>query len=115
MIIRALDTNSDWTFGKGIQNYLREKDALKLNIRSRLKSWKGDCFYEPAEGVDYNNFLDVGTKEFLDRDIKRVILQTEDVIKITEYESTLDRTSREVSIRTRIETVFGKITIDGVV
>jgi hypothetical protein len=107
MIIRALDTDFDFTFGKGIQNYLREIDALKLNLQTRLKSWKGDCFYAVAEGVDYNNFLDVGTKEFLDRDIKRVILQTEGVLKITEYESNLERDEREISISATILTIFG--------
>ncbi len=115
MIIRALDSSNDWTFGKGIQNYLREVDALKLNIRTRLKSWKGDCFYSTAEGVDYNNFIDVCTKDFLDRDMKRVILQTEGVLKITEFISTLDRTSRELTIEARIATIYGNIVFQEVV
>jgi len=109
MIIRALDSDNDWTFGKGKQNYLKNLDSLKLNITTRLKSWKGDCFYAPAEGVDYNNFLDVGTKDFLDRDIKRVILQTEGILIINSYSSILDRDTREVSIEANINTIYGNI------
>lgn len=107
MIIRNLTVDSDWTFGSGIQNYKRDLAAIELNIKTRLKSWKGDCFYQPAEGVDYNNFLDVGTKNFLDSDVKRVILQSEGVIKITEYESSLDRDSRAFSAQATIISIFG--------
>jgi len=112
MIIRALDSDGDWTFGKGNQNYLKKLDALKLNVVTRIKSWKGDCFYAQAEGVDYNNFLDVGTKDFLDRDIKRVILQTEGVLIINSYNSTLDRETREIRIEANINTIYGNTTVE---
>ena len=107
MILRNLTVENDWTFGSGIQNYKRDLAAFELNIKTRLQSWKGDCFYLPAEGVDYNNFLDVGTKNFLDSDVKRVILQSEGVIKITEYESNLDRDSRDFTATVTIITIFG--------
>jgi len=111
MIIRNLTVDGDFTFGQGIQNYKRDLAAIELNIQTRLKSWKGDCFYKPAEGVDYNNFLDVGTKNFLDSDVKRVILQSEGVIKITEYESSLDRDSRALTASVTIITIFGIVTL----
>lgn len=107
MIIRNLDVSNDWTFGAGLQNYKRDLEAVELNIQTRMKSWKGDCFYKPAEGVDYNNFLDVGTKSLLDSDVKRVILQSEGVLKITEYESELSRETREFSATATIITIFG--------
>jgi hypothetical protein len=109
MIIRALDINSDWTFGKGKQNYLTETNAIKLNISTRLKQWKGDCFYATTEGVDYNNFLSYGTKNFLDRDIKRVILQTEGILKIKTYTSTLDRTTRKINIETTLISIYDEV------
>ena len=112
MIIRNLTVENDWTFGSGIQNYKRDLDAIELNIKTRLQSWKGDCFFLPAEGVDYNNFLDVGTKNFLDSDVKRVILQSEGVIKITEYESSLDRDTRAFSATATIISIFGVATVE---
>ena len=112
MILRNLTVDNDWTFGSGIQNYKRDLAAIELNIKTRLKSWKGDCFYKLAEGVDYNNFLDVGTKNFLDSDIKRVILQSEGVIKITEYESNLDRDSRDFTVTVTIITIYGVSTLE---
>ena len=112
MIIRNLTVENDWTFGSGIQNYKRDLAAIELNIETRLRSWKGDCFFLPAEGVDYNNFLDVGTKNFLDSDVKRVILQSEGVIKITEYESSLDRDSRDFTATATIISIFGVATVE---
>ena len=107
MIIRNTTLDGDFTFGKGLSDYRRNLSAILLNIQTRLKSWKGDCFFAAAEGVDYNNFLDVGTKNFLDSDIKRVILQSEGVLKIQTYESVLDRGDRDITIRASIITTFG--------
>lgn len=111
MRFRAIDSDGDWTFGKGIQGYLLDLDALKANLETRLKSWKGDCFFALTSGVDYNNFLDIGTKNFLDRDIKRVILQSEGIIRIREYESVLDRGDRKLTITTTIDTIFGVLEV----
>ena len=107
MIIRNLTSANDWTFGAGIQNYRRNLDAIELNIKTRLQSWKGDCFFAPLEGVDYNNYLDVRTKDFLDSDVKRVILQSEGVIKITVFGSTLERSTRAYSAQVEVVTIFG--------
>ena len=110
---RALDIDNDWKFGKGRQDYLTDAEALKLNITTRLKSWTGNCFFAPNEGVDWNNFLDVGTKDSLDRDIKTSILQTIGVIKINSYVSTI--TERNLNVDCEILSIYGNIFIREVV
>lgn len=112
MKTRALDTTGDWTFGRGLQSYVTEKDALKQDISTRLKQWKGDCYFSLNDGVDWNNYLDIGTKELLDLDIKRVILQTGGVLRISTYSSTFNHNTRGVSIESNIDTVFGTVTIN---
>lgn len=107
MSIRAIDENGDWEYGKGLQDYFLDLDAIKMNIETKLRSWKGDCFFDLAAGVDYNNFLDIGTKVFLDRDVKRVILQSEGVIKINSFSSVLDRGTRDLTIEVEIDTIYG--------
>ena len=77
------------------------------NVKTRLQCWKGDCFYAVAEGVDYNNLLDVGTKSLLDSDVKRIIMQSEGVIKINLFESSLDNSDRAYSGSATITTIFG--------
>jgi hypothetical protein len=81
--VRAVDVNNDWLFGAGQQSYKSGMEALKQQIKTRLQSWRSDCFFAPAEGVDWNNYLDIGTKRLLDTDIARVINQTGGVIKIS--------------------------------
>lgn len=113
MKTRALDTTGDWSFGRGLQSYVTEKNALKQDISTRLKQWKGDCYFALNDGVDWNNYLDIGTKELLDLDIKRVILQTGGVLRIATYSSTLNHSTRGVSIESNIDTVFGTVTLNG--
>ena len=107
MIFRNLSSDNDWLFGRGIQNFTTNSEALRLNLKTRLQEWKGDCFYATESGVDYNNLLSVGTQSLLDSDVKRVILQSEGVLKITSFESEIDPSNREYSGRAEIVTIFG--------
>lgn len=108
---RALDSNNDWQFGRGLQSYVTEKNALNQNISTRLKSWKNDCFFAMDDGVDWANLLDKGTKDLLDLDIKRCLLQTEGVLRIDSYSSTLDSTDRGLTIVAEVFTIFGTVTV----
>jgi hypothetical protein len=107
MSVRAISSTGDWTFGSGRQNYIRDIDEIRQNLLTRLLMWRGDCFFAEQQGVDYLNFFDIGTKDLLDMDIKRVILQTVGIIRLNEYVSTLDPVTRNISISGTAETFFG--------
>jgi hypothetical protein len=107
MLIRANDTLNDWQFGRGRNDYLKNKDALKQNLKTRILSWENDCFFDLQAGIDWNNYLDIGTKFFLDQNVKQVSLQTPDVIKINSYESVLS--GRNLTIIANIYTIYGSI------
>jgi len=109
MIFRNIDPQGDWTFGRGKSNYSRDLDALKLDLSTRLKSWKNDCFFALGEGVDYNALLDRGTQFLLEEDIRRVIFQTQGVIKIEKYESSSVADLREYKANVTIQTVYGRV------
>ena len=108
MIIRNTTAVGDWTYGKGLSDYLTKLDAILGNVKTRLQSWVGDCFFAPAEGVDYNNYLDKNTEDLLISDLKRVIVQSEGVLRITIFESVLDRDLRDLRTVCEIETIYGK-------
>lgn len=112
MSFRAVDVNGDWTFGKGVSNYLIDQAEIETNLRTRLLSWVGDCFFAPAEGVDYNNLLDIGTKSLLDVNIRRVALQTAGVLRLNSYESTINRSTRAFIATIGITTIFGDLTVE---
>ena len=61
MIIRNLTDDNDWTFGKGLQNYAREEQAVELNLKTRLQAYLTECFFDPELGVPWFNAL--GSKD----------------------------------------------------
>ena len=111
MRVRAIDSLGDWIFGRGKNAYKSDLEAIKQSIMTRLKQWKGDCFFALEEGVDWNNYLDRGRKTLLDIDIKRVILQTGGVLRISDYSSTLDRESRALTVTATVDTIIGVLRI----
>jgi len=110
MITRALDINGDWQFGQSRQSYKRGLEAIKQSLLTRLRSWRGDCFFASLEGVDWNNYLDIGTKRLLDIDICRVVNQTGGIVRVVQYESqiTADRT---FALKIKVNTIYGNIDI----
>lgn len=109
MIQRQLDSTGDWTFGKGRQNFVSGINAMMLNIKTRLKEWRNDCFWNPNAGVDWHNYLDIGTQKLLNRDIINVILNSSGVITIDSYSFTL--TDRDLSISAKLKTIYGTVTL----
>ena len=109
MIVRALDANHDFQFGRSKQSYFSDLLALKQSIDTRLLQWRNNCFFAMDDGVDWNNLLDIGTKLALDLDIRRVIMQTGGVLRISAYESTIDPVTRAVAIQCTISTIYGDL------
>ena len=105
MIIRNLDTDGDWTFGKGLSNFLSGELALQLNIKTRLQSWLNDCFFALQEGIDYRNLLDKGQEQNLRHAAKSMILASEGVLAIRELTAVLD-SGRRLTITYSIDTIY---------
>lgn len=111
MKFRNLDADLDWTFGKGVYNYARQQEATKLNIRTRLLSWVNDCFFDMSAGIDWLNRLgDKQQRELLEQDIKRVITQSEDVIELVTFSTTL--LGRQFSAEYTVRTIYSKLVTD---
>lgn len=111
MIFRNLDSNGDWTFGSGQQNYLYGESAIDLNIKTRLYSWLGDCFFALNAGIDWANRLgSKNQKVLLDQDTKRIILQSYGVTGITSFNSSLNPDTRAYSANYIITTIFSPVT-----
>lgn len=109
MIIRGTDSTGDWTFGTGKGAYKRELDALMLNIETRLKEWKYDCFFNEAAGIDYKNHIGIGSDQLLAADVKRVVLQSYGVLSILSFSLSIGRDTRELTIQVNISTIYGDV------
>lgn len=107
MIFRQITALGDWTFGKGIAGYAFDEAAIELNIRTRLQSWKGNCFFSLNDWVDWLGRLDKGQESNLNRELQTVILQSFGVVAINSFTATLDRNTRHYQVTYNISTIFG--------
>ena len=108
MISRALDQNHDWTYGKGKNNYKRDKDALAQNIKTRLLSFVGDCFFALDEGIDWFNLLGSKNLGGLRLQISTCILATNGVTGIVEVSVTVGE-NRSVTITYNVDSIYGRV------
>lgn len=114
MIVRALDENGDWTFGKGRNNYKSGVLAVAQNIQTRLQSFLGDCFFDTAAGIDWFNLLGTKNQLQLKLAISSVILNTENVASIISLSLNLDPFTRNLLLTYKVQTYFGEIVAEDI-
>lgn len=106
MRFRNLDSNNDWNFGKGNSDYVLDSAAIALDVKTRLQSWIGDCFFAQDEGVNYTAYLGQSDLTLLSEDVQRVIVQTDGVAEITDFQVSL--VNRVFNATYRILTIFSE-------
>ena len=109
MIFRQLNKNSDWTFGKGLNNFAKEQEAIKLNIKTRLHEWKYNCFFDRQKGIDYYARLEKNQKEALKADITSIISSTDGVLSVLNLDVILD-SQRKFTANYQIQTEYSVFT-----
>ena len=88
MRLRNLDDNWDWTFGQSQLNYVKEQKSILLDVQMRLKEWFQDCFFALEKGIPWSLRLGFhNQKDYLDKDIKNVVLGTPGVLNLSNFES----------------------------
>lgn len=105
MAFRNLDGNHDWTFGVGRNNYVTENQEVALNIKTRVLSFIGDCFFAPLEGIDWWHLLEYNRREEMENAVMNTIATTNNVVNVNQIESFLN-SRREITLGYNIDTVF---------
>ena len=106
MIFRAIDAQNDWKFGHGLSDYFQNQDAVEANIRTRLQSWVGNCFFALQDGVDWRARLDTGQKSNLINELKTVILSSFGVVAVISIDGVFDGVTRAFTVNAVIQTIF---------
>jgi hypothetical protein len=109
MIVRSLDGNGDWRFGKGRNDYLANNKAIVQNISTRLNSYLGDCFFEIDAGLDWFNLLGSKNQIALELAVRSCILNTAGVTSIVDLSIDLNRNNRRMTMRYTVETVYSVV------
>lgn len=109
MRVRAQDTASDMTFGRGAANYLVDSpDAVAQVVLTRLRFNLGEWFLDSTEGTAWATLvLGAHTGATYDGEIRGRILGTQGVKNILSYSST--KTGRSLSVAATLDTIFGAI------
>ena len=105
MTIRSIDGSCDWNFGKGRNSYNTDANAIGENIKTRLMSFLGDCFFDTQAGIDWFRLLGQrnGEKELI-LTCKNIILQSYGVVKVNAIYWT--EVNRQLTLNFNIDTIF---------
>jgi hypothetical protein len=107
MIIRALDSNGDITFGQGTQNYLNGQAAIGLNIQTRLKSFLNNCFWAMGAGIDWFTLLGGGnTSTQIQLAVIAVIAQSYGVVSVNNVSASVNLQNRSTSVAYNAVTIY---------
>ena len=107
MIIRAVNENNDWTFGKGKSDYKNNLLALIQNVKTRLQEWKGDCFFDNEAGIDWKNRLAKRSQVAPLRDeIRTVILKSDGVVEVINLDLNFNSSSRNLTLNYSLKTIY---------
>lgn len=109
MRVRGIDINNDWLFGKGQSDYKTARDAVAQDIKTRLQSFLGDCFFALEAGVDWFHLLGGKSVPAISLSVRTTILNTEGVTKLNEISVTLDE-ARLLTLVYSVNTIYGEIT-----
>lgn len=105
MTMRNLDSNHDWTFGSGKNNYVSENLEIALNIKTRVLSFLGDCFFDTEAGIDWFNLLDYRYQDRLENSVQDVILKTPRVTAINNTDIVIGA-DRNIRIQYDVQTIY---------
>jgi len=105
MIFRNLTEDHDWTFGKGKQDYVKDDDAIKVNIKTRILSWQQDCFFDLLAGIDWYERLSKKSQfNLLKNDLANIILKSYGVASLSRFNAEL--VGRRFTSQYDIKTVY---------
>jgi hypothetical protein len=114
MTTRAIDQNHDWQYGHNQSDLKTGLAEVEQNIKTRIFSWKNDCFFSPDDFVDWDNILgrfDLN-KAYLKEQIYSCVIGTEGVININNLDLQMDNKERAFYISLGILTIHGEIFIE---
>lgn len=105
MIVRAIDSDNDWQFGKGKNDYKQNLNAVAQNIKTRLQSFLNDCFFDTTAGIDWFNLLGGKNQIALNLAINATILNTLNVTGLNQISVTLDA-NRVFRVQYNVQTSY---------
>lgn len=120
MKYRALDQNGDYSFGKSMQNFLTDTNAIAQAIRTNLLLLRGEWWEDTSDGLPlFQGILgQSGTPEHLsaaDLLIKERILGTQGVSQIQDFQRSYENRKYTVVSCSVLTSTDQTVTVSGVI
>jgi hypothetical protein len=108
MRVRAMDSSGDFIVGRGSAEFLVNNSACVAQlVLTALKLHQGEFFLDVTAGVPWETqVLGYGTASLYDATIKNAILGVQGVSGIVSYSSSLNRSTRALTVTATITTIF---------
>jgi hypothetical protein len=113
MRYRKQDANGDYVWGHQQNDFwLNTPDGVALAAKTRLLLFVNEWFLDVTDGTPWTTqVLDKYTKDQYDAAIQDRILGTQGVTQITDYSSSVNTTTRTLTVTATVETQFGTATL----
>lgn len=114
MKYRALSTDGDSKFGNGSLDFLKDTpETVAQAALTRLRLWSGEWFLDTTTGTPYQAGV-LGKKDEATANLtmRERILETQGVVGIGAFSSSLNRDLRTYSISATIDTIYGQATLN---
>jgi hypothetical protein len=114
MRYRKLDANGDYVFGGSANDFLvNSPEAVAQAVLTRLRLIQGEWFLDTTAGMPWpTQVIGKYTTGTADAAIRACILGTTGVTEITAYSSSIDSTTRKLTVTATITTLYGPTTIE---
>jgi len=114
MRYRKLDADGDFVFGGSAADFLvNTPEAVAQAVLTRLRLHRGEWFLDTTVGMPWESaVIGRNTQGTADAAIRTCILGTTGVTEITAYASSLDSTTRKLTVTVTITTLYGTTTIE---
>ena len=107
MRTRTVDSNWDWKFGRGKNDYADDALGGAYTVKMKILSWFKDCFFAMEDGIDWKNILgNKLSKDEADRSIKEIIQTEPEITELVYFDSSV--TDRIYSATVRFKTVYNE-------
>lgn len=110
MTFRGIDGTNDWSFGSGVQSYFTGAAAVSANIRTRLLTFLGECFFSLQSGVDWLNLLggkNPAAQAGIVVQCRTIVANSFGVVKINSITPVLDA-RRKLTLSFNVDTIFSR-------
>lgn len=104
----------DYSFGNQLNDFwIDVPEAVAAAVKSSLLLWLGEWYLDNTVGTPYmQGILGPYSQQIADTTIQNQIMQVEGVTDIASYSSTLDESTRAMSVQATIDTEYGTTEVD---